>query len=620
MQPDTSTTMMQEEGVGVEGRAILLATLSFGFFALYFWISGGDGTIINKKKPNKLIGSSSSTTTSSTTSSRTTSVPHVPSLLPYVGSGLEYFASPVDFVTRMQTKYGNVFSATVFGHLYLFLMDKQDISAALSLPEKKASLLKAYDDLAGRMLPKEHPNDYININNNNKCKFTPSEIKAKISGASVSGTGPIAHSVRPGRIAAWIPMIQNVLNDSFDRMKATATTSSEDEGQQVELWEWSRQVICAVTVRVLLGNRATRDSTLLHNWVQIFHEANPEAGFGNPLSTLSTLWEIGIHGERQVYVRARELILPYVDEEIEKCIAENNNGDHKDKDNDNDNDIDNDEDASVLSEIIKSWYSTKLGKNDDLLRAARIRLANDMFIFTFAAFSNSFSTAAWILFHTISNTNGVGDKIRNELKDGYTTNCPELTKAILEVARLYTPGAVHRKLMQDWNLPSSLSTSTSSTTTSSTGHAGPSQEAVVVTIPKNTTLLVSAYHCMRHSDSFVRPCEFDTSRYDEGDDDESKSAGRMFLPFGTGAHPCVGKRFAVMEVSLFVAQALQTFDLQVVVPPPNPGDGFGTCEWTNAAVQNCPNHPPLDKTQPGFIWRPQGPVMIQYKLKEGPKK
>lgn len=50
-------------------------------------------------------------------------------------------------------------------------------------------------------------------------------------------------------------------------------------------------------------------------------------------------------------------------------------------------------------------FTSKLSEDPDYIRAAKYRIANDLFKFTFAAVTNSFGAAAWVLFHAIRNTN-----------------------------------------------------------------------------------------------------------------------------------------------------------------------------------------------------------------------
>jgi cytochrome P450 len=73
---------------------------------------------------------------------------------------------------------------------------------------------------------------------------------------------------------------------------------------------------------------------------------------------------------------------------------------------------------------------------------------------------------------------------------------------------------------------------------------------------------VAAAH--RKPEAFSNPLDFDPTRFDEGRDERLGTANRTVLPFGAGAHPCVGRRFAILEIALFCSEALQQFDWDLV--------------------------------------------------------
>ena len=192
--------------------------------------------------------------------------------------------------------------------------------------------------------------------------------------------------------------------------------------------------------------------------------------------------------------------------------------------------------------------------------------------------------SAWVLFHFLKDTKGLQSILREELmepRNQSTHTYPRLEATILEIGRLYTPGDVHRKLREDWRLPSDPD----------------------VTLPKGTVMLVSSLTAHREASRYPRPRELDTGR-------DYRSAGGLFWPFGTGAHPCVGKRFALLEIALLSAEAIRQLDMTLV-----PGDKDGTCAFTNQVIDGVPDHPPLDLSQPGFIWRPAYPITVEYRKK-----
>jgi cytochrome P450 len=263
-----------------------------------------------------------------------------------------------------------------------------------------------------------------------------------------------------------------------------------------------------------------------------------------------------------------------VDEEIERCIAGEPEA----------------EDASVLSSFVRAWYQLKLQKNPDYLRGTRVRIANDMFLFTFAAITNSYPVVAWVLFHAIRNTGGVGDRIRAELTKvdvDDSESLPEMEKAINEVARLYSPGTLMRLVNAPFKVPS-------------TGD--------VISPGSLVAFSVAAAH--RNPEAFSNPLDFDPTRFDEGRDERLGSARGMFLTFGAGAHPCVGRKFALLEIALFCSEALQHFDWNLVGDETREEDPY-----TQSMISNVPRHPKLDIAQTHSTWHVVEPVLVQYKRK-----
>mmetsp|Transcript_54206 Transcript_54206/g.80862 ORF Transcript_54206/g.80862 Transcript_54206/m.80862 type:complete len:264 (-) Transcript_54206:236-1027(-) len=259
--------------------------------------------------------------------------------------------------------------------------------------------------------------------------------------------------------------------------------------------------------------------------------------------------------------------------------------------------------------MVSVYYHRKLNGNKEDVDVARTRIANDLFNFTFAAFSNSFGMAAWVLYHYLCDTKGLQSVLRKDLlkssenKNNPLTHhptYPQLETAILEMARLYTPGDLHRKLRMDWPLPSNPN----------------------IVIPKNTVVLASFLTTMRDKSRFDKPNEMDWNR-------NHKSAGAMFMAFGAGSHPCVGKKFALLEIALLTARAIQQLDMTLLendTSTSSSEDGEPTTkqnnnnkEWNDfkgEILEGIENQPPLDLTQPGFIWRPTVPIMVRYQKKK----
>ena len=479
------------------------------------------------------------------------SIPHVKHRIPFIGSGLDFTASMVQFAFKHQKTYGNIFSTTIFGQDWYFVFDKQDIRKVLFSPEKNVSMYQAIQTVSGKFFPAWE-------------KFSDARLKklASRSGAGFAATPHFIHSLKPQRLRAWVPGIRELVQKDLRDLP--------DEGE-IDLFEWCDDMVSAITARVLFGKMVTTNKEFSTKWIELCRRGNPSKAFSKD-TLLEDIVDIIFRGERRVFSEARDLILPIVDEEIERCIAGEPEA----------------EDASAVSSFVRAWYQLRLQKNPDYLRGTRERMANDMFFFTFAAVTNSFSAVGWVLFHVMRNTGGVGDRIRAELTKldlDSLDSLPEMEKAINEVSRLYTPGNIFRVATVPFKLPS-------------TGDVIPAGSFVAFN--------VAAAH--RNPEAFSNPLDFDPTRFDEGRDEGT--ANGTFLPFGAGAHPCVGRRFAILEIALFCSEALQQFDWDLVGDETREEDPF-----TQSIISNVPRHPKFDAAQQHSIWHAVEPVMVQYKRK-----
>lgn len=493
------------------------------------------------------------------------SLPQVSPSIPFLGLGPAYFGGPFPLFLRLKKEYGDTFVSTVFGKSWVFCLTRDDHVAIYKAPENQISMLRPVQWLAGFTFPQECRSDY-----------PTEELYKKISmrgGLGPSNVFSIVHSLKKDKMMAWILPLQKVLKDAFAELP--------DEGT-VSLFDWCQELITTITVWVLLGESVTHNKELLKTYTKLFNEGDPEVGFAGPFKVFQTMIETQVLGERRAFPKLRALLEPYFDAEVQRiCIDK----------------VPEDPSESVMQSFIRSWHQ-KLNQDVEALKCAKRRILNELFLFTFAAFSNSYGGAAWLVYHIIGNTSGCGDKVLPEIqqmqqkwseaaKEGKIPtefNCPNLEWTLTEVARLYTPGAVLREAMIPFKLPS-------------TG----------VTVPPGTMINLSVGMISRDPRVFPNPLTFDPNRHSP----EQKSANPNYFmtTFGAGAHPCAGKKFAVYEMALFVMEALAEFDMTIEPGPP-------TDEFTKQAIgKTQENHPPLDPFQAGFIWRPTEPVVVQYKRK-----
>jgi cytochrome P450 len=82
------------------------------------------------------------------------------------------------------------------------------------------------------------------------------------------------------------------------------------------------------------------------------------------------------------------------------------------------------------------------------------------------------------------------------------------------------------------------------------------------TVPKGTRIWISPYATHHHPDFWPRAAEFDPERF-AGEGEEASLPHRYaYLPFGGGPRVCLGARFAMMEMELFVARLFQRYTVR----------------------------------------------------------
>ena len=201
--------------------------------------------------------------------------------------------------------------------------------------------------------------------------------------------------------------------------------------------------------------------------------------------------------------------------------------------------------------------------------------------------------ASWVIWHILRNTNGDGDRVRKELegvlmdmkdKSVPTVNIDQLEGLhgmIYEIGRLYQTVMLLRYMECDFE--------------TNNGYVIPAGDLAVVCTSING----------RDERYFANPLKFDSSRVERG---EAKKAQAFFTAFGTGTHPCTGKKLALLEVCFFVGLSLHAFDMCLV------DDDYPKCDVTRSLI-DVERHPPVSLGQPAFIWRPAVPVKVLLKRK-----
>ncbi len=80
-------------------------------------------------------------------------------------------------------------------------------------------------------------------------------------------------------------------------------------------------------------------------------------------------------------------------------------------------------------------------------------------------------------------------------------------------------------------------------------------------IPANTMVYISQSYTHRMKEYWTNPDQFDPDRF-SADRAEHKQHRHLFMPFGGGAHKCIGMRVAEMQAKLFLFHLLNKFELK----------------------------------------------------------
>ena len=297
----------------------------------------------------------------SQTRQRPSGVPVVPSSwIPLMGSTAEYFSSICQFMQRYGRHYQKqgIFCAHILGRDWYFLLHKDDVAKALQSSEKSVSMYEALDIVTNNLLPTEAI----------EARSLPQDVQnamARTGPHGKSSTPAFIHSLK--RLPQWTQTLQQAFQYNFHHAMAK-------QGEH-NLFDWCKDLISIATAKVLLGSNI--DMKIVQEWVVRVNDADIEqALIGGGLDNLRLMYEANVLGERQAYVQLRKFIYPVVEEAIEQFLQSRNDASVETND-------------GALGALIESTYQM-VDQNPEYLRMAKIRVANDMIFFTFAAISTCY--------------------------------------------------------------------------------------------------------------------------------------------------------------------------------------------------------------------------------------
>lgn len=185
-----------------------------------------------------------------------------------------------------------------------------------------------------------------------------------------------------------------------------------------------------------------------------------------------------------------------------------------------------------------------------------VELRNETITLLLAGHETTANALSWT-FHHLSRHPEMESRLRNEVSDVLAERLPQTE----DLSRLLYTSAVLNESMR-----------LSPPIWAAERHVINDDEIGGYHIPAGSTVVVSAYVLHRHQAYWSDPEAFQPERFlQNGEIHYPKGA---FLPFGAGAHQCIGSHFAMMEARIILSMILQKFRLQPVEGhpvEPNPG-------------------------------------------------
>ncbi|GFS75085.1 cytochrome P450 4V2 [Nephila pilipes] len=178
-------------------------------------------------------------------------------------------------------------------------------------------------------------------------------------------------------------------------------------------------------------------------------------------------------------------------------------------------------------------------------------IKEEVITFVLAGHETAASTMLWALF-LIGHHQDIQDKIHDELDrvfgedvDRYVSECDlnelnYLENVIKETLRIYpTVPIFGRQIQEERKI---------------CGH----------TIPKKTSCFVLAYYLHRDEDVFPDPEKFDPDRFLP--ENAAKIPDFAYMPFSAGPRNCIGQKFALMEMKIFLSFILRNYSVKSLDP------------------------------------------------------
>ncbi|KAI9321143.1 cytochrome P450 [Zopfochytrium polystomum] len=492
------------------------------------------------------------------------SVPTVPSWIPFFGSAFALSSNPNAFLARCRDRFGPVFRVRVAGKLITFVVDQSLFGALMKTPALRFEPVKHNINLAVLDVPQQ------------TLDAMPADEEAIQHGFYVkhllNGAGAL-DTLIPRSAEEMVRVMQDVAGFSGSiQQQNGASSSSSAAAASVPLFSTVSRMIFVAGTRALFGSS-------LDDHLDALHKAFCDFDAGFPLLVAGApAWAL----PRAVAARARiaHLLTPPPSDDASGYVKSR---------------------AAFFADVLAN-YTTDPAKPEPAAKTpddgdvlGKLQLG-----FFWAANANSIPTAFWTLFYLLRDREAwaaVRDEIRthlaaaDNLADPAATwtrdrlaACPLLDSAVDEALRLTSTSLIMRHAASDGvvDLPHAATPAAENDKNEPPRAAAPA--AVRLSFAKGDEIVM--YPSLTHYDPavFPDPTRFRVDRFLRANASPAQRAA--LVPFGGGKSMCPGRLLAKSQIKIVVALfALRYPDARLVssssssssstTPDPAPAFDYG---------------------------------------------
>jgi cytochrome P450 len=367
-------------------------------------------------------------------------------------------------------------------------------------------------------------------------------------------------------LISYIPLIDNLIRDEIAMLEKSATKSDGGRWTIPDLFKWCNVVTLRLNSVCFAPDEIVGDPRKLSQWEQLFFDADPA-------TNVHLVFRDRLLGRNRSDTAFQRIVDFLRQEVVEKRFARRQ---QEQAHWTPAQPYAVDEESDYVDRVLAFVENNRLADGSVNYR----EIAFCFYGMLFAAQTNTFAAMAWsvlqLLYHPECLAKLIDEQRRVLPNGGQADEVPTLEQldrmeylqaCVMETTRLFISGVAFRKV---------------------SNVDGVSFDNGRVFLPHGRLVALLSKTVHQESAIFSDPARFDPERL-LPPRSEDKRAKHALLVFGGGPHMCLGKRFVLIELKIFLSTLVRTCALQLAQPD---------------------RQPATDKRQVVFVLRPTEPVVL----------